>query len=262
MRELHKHCSTDTMGPFTLQPEMHSAWLSLGWAPVAAFTATVLDQTNRRSLTPSSQIHHLSAVRPDHCSVFQTADDIQWNVSCTPSYFINELNAACIQVLDDLLWKDEKGQLSIRRTLKLFQRQHWGNFWETGWGAYGLFRALRYQIEPTWTASIPGRSSANVPSRTQPGHFCQYKWPQYYTQKVKVWLLPEVDTALLTTLHTKHQLKTGVNLKTGMNQQEPKPSGNKNARRQLAPTSMLPRQRSAAFRASSSSFSFRPRWRL
>ena len=36
------------------------------------------------------------------------------------------------EALDDLLWKDERGPSSVRRTLELFQRQRWGNFWETG----------------------------------------------------------------------------------------------------------------------------------
>ena len=38
----------------------------------------------------------------------------------------------------------------IRRTLELFQRQCWGNFWETGWSVYGLFRAPRYHPELNW----------------------------------------------------------------------------------------------------------------
>ena len=42
-------------------------------------------------------------------------------------------------------WKDERG-----RTLEPFQRQRWGNFWETGWSAYGLFRAHRYHLELNW----------------------------------------------------------------------------------------------------------------
>ena len=37
------------------------------------------------------------------------------------------------------------------RAFELFQRQRWGNFWGTGWGAYGLFRAHRYRIELNWT---------------------------------------------------------------------------------------------------------------
>ena len=37
---------------------------------------------------------------------------------------------------------------SVRQTLEPFQRQRWGNFWETGWKAYGLFRARRYHLEP------------------------------------------------------------------------------------------------------------------
>ena len=51
------------------------------------------------------------------------------------------------EVLDNLPWKDETGPSSIRWTLELFQRQRWGNFWETGWSAYGLFRAHRYYLE-------------------------------------------------------------------------------------------------------------------
>ena len=60
------------------------------------------------------------------------------------------------EALDDLPWKDERGPSSIRQTLELFQRQRWGNFWETGWSAYGLFRAYVYHLElnlnePNWT---------------------------------------------------------------------------------------------------------------
>ena len=36
---------------------------------------------------------------------------------------------------------------TYRRTLEPFQRQRWGNFWETGRNAYGLFRAHRYHLE-------------------------------------------------------------------------------------------------------------------
>ena len=46
---------------------------------------------------------------------------------------------------------DERGPSSIRRTLEPFQRQRWGNFWEMGWSAYGLFRAHRYHLELNWT---------------------------------------------------------------------------------------------------------------
>ena len=55
------------------------------------------------------------------------------------------------EVLDDLPWKDERGPSSVRRTVEPFQRQRWGNFWETGWSAYGLFRAHRYHLELIWT---------------------------------------------------------------------------------------------------------------
>ena len=55
------------------------------------------------------------------------------------------------EALDDLLRKDERGTSSIRRTLKPFQRQRWGNFWEMGWSEYGFFRALTYHLELNWT---------------------------------------------------------------------------------------------------------------
>ena len=51
------------------------------------------------------------------------------------------------EALDDLPWKDETGPSSIRWILEPFQRQHWGNLWETGWSAYGLFQAHRYHLE-------------------------------------------------------------------------------------------------------------------
>ena len=54
------------------------------------------------------------------------------------------------EALDDLLWKDERGPSSIRRTLEPFQRQCWGTFWETGRSAYGFFRAHRYHLEQNW----------------------------------------------------------------------------------------------------------------
>ena len=34
--------------------------------------------------------------------------------------------------------------------LELFQRQHWGNTWETGWIEYGLSRAHIYHLELNW----------------------------------------------------------------------------------------------------------------
>ena len=55
------------------------------------------------------------------------------------------------EVLDDPPRKDERGPSSIRWTLKPFQRQHWGNFWEMGWSAHKLFRVHKYHIELSWT---------------------------------------------------------------------------------------------------------------
>ena len=48
-------------------------------------------------------------------------------------------------------WKDKRGPSSIRWTSKPFQRQRWGNFWETGWSTHGHFRVHRYHPEPNWT---------------------------------------------------------------------------------------------------------------
>ena len=42
-------------------------------------------------------------------------------------------------MLDNLLWKDERGPSSIRWTLQPFQRQRWRNFWEMEWSAYVFF---------------------------------------------------------------------------------------------------------------------------
>ena len=54
------------------------------------------------------------------------------------------------EVLDNLPWKGERGLSSVRRTLEPFQRQRWGNFWETGWSAHGLFWVHRYHLELNW----------------------------------------------------------------------------------------------------------------
>ena len=48
------------------------------------------------------------------------------------------------KVLDDLFETMREGHCQI---LELFQRQHWRNFWETGWSAYGLFWEHRYPLE-------------------------------------------------------------------------------------------------------------------
>ena len=53
------------------------------------------------------------------------------------------------EALDNLPWKDERGPSSIRQTLEMFQRWHWGNFWEMdSWsGLCGLFQVHRYHLE-------------------------------------------------------------------------------------------------------------------
>ena len=65
------------------------------------------------------------------------------------------------EALDDLPWKDERGPSSIRRTLEPFQRQRWGNFWEMGWSAYGLFQAHIYHLELNWTELLSTVSLKN-----------------------------------------------------------------------------------------------------
>ena len=66
------------------------------------------------------------------------------------------------EALDDLHWKDEREPSSIRRTLGPFERQCWWNLWETGWSAYGLFRAHRYHLEMDWTKLVSELSTLCV----------------------------------------------------------------------------------------------------
>ena len=49
------------------------------------------------------------------------------------------------------LKRTREGHRQWDKTLEPFQRQCWGNFWETGWSTYGLFRAHRYHPERNWT---------------------------------------------------------------------------------------------------------------
>ena len=39
---------------------------------------------------------------------------------------------------------------------------HWGNFWETGWSAYGLFQTRRYHLELNWTDVWSSSGGASV----------------------------------------------------------------------------------------------------
>ena len=57
-------------------------------------------------------------------------------------------------------------QASIGRTLEPFQRQRWGNVWQTAWSAYGLFRAHRYHLELNWTESTARVRQAPSPQST------------------------------------------------------------------------------------------------
>ena len=51
------------------------------------------------------------------------------------------------------VWKDNGRPSSVRQTLEPFQRWHWGNFWEMGWKAYGLFQAHKHQLELNWNVN-------------------------------------------------------------------------------------------------------------
>ena len=60
-----------------------------------------------------------------------------------------------METFDDPPWQDDKGTSSVRPALELFQIQHWKkkrkNSQETGWSAYELSWAPRYNIELNWT---------------------------------------------------------------------------------------------------------------
>ena len=43
------------------------------------------------------------------------------------------------------------GSILFQHRNRFSQRQRWGNFWETCWSAYRLFRAYRYHFELNWT---------------------------------------------------------------------------------------------------------------
>ena len=105
------------------------------------------------------------------------------------------------EALHRLPWKDERGPSSIRRTLEPFQRQLWGNFWETVWSAYGLYRAHRYHLELNWT--MRKRYQGKGPSCLYSGMFQSRRFRPVWgasTGKVKRGLgLSHSSLWLLTT---------------------------------------------------------------
>ena len=123
---------------------------------VSVSTSTLEDMPEWRETT--EQIDWL-AKQPSQVACF--SEDLKcweaWDITCGPK--ANDITpstgwrreAGKEEVLNDLPWKDERGPSSIRRTFELFQRQRCGNFWETGWSPYGLFRAHRYHLELNWT---------------------------------------------------------------------------------------------------------------
>ena len=55
--------------------------------------------------------------------------------------------------------KGKKQPSSVRRSFELFQRQCWGNFRETGWGAYGLSERTDIILNRTELAKYGVRQS-------------------------------------------------------------------------------------------------------
>ena len=93
------------------------------------------------------------------------------------------------EALDDLPWQDERGPSSIRLTFEPFQRQRCGNFWETGWSAYGLFRAHRYHLELNWTENILSKFSLHRWSDlTKRINFCLTFFSFLFSTPVDVFL--------------------------------------------------------------------------
>ena len=79
-----------------------------------------------------------------HCTCRHKAKDITSSIARRREAWKEE-------ALDGHSWKDETGLRSVRRTLEIFQRQRWGNVWETGWSVYVLFRMHMYYLEMSWT---------------------------------------------------------------------------------------------------------------
>ena len=85
-----------------------------------------------------------------HWSVFWSVMPV-WSI-CRSDHLSGQFCLSDPEALDDLPWKYETRPSSIdSRTLEAFQRQRWGNFWETGWSAYGLFWEHRYHLELSWS---------------------------------------------------------------------------------------------------------------
>ena len=92
-----------------------------------------------------------------------------WNVSMVDIHIRKLLWVYCpghTGVKGRLRWSSLKGWelLSIRWSLKLFQRWHWENFWEMGWSEHGLFWAHRYHLwtELNWAISSKRKQDKTV----------------------------------------------------------------------------------------------------
>ena len=67
-----------------------------------------------------------------------------WDTTCSQGYHtINRLQETGAVLLYGLPWKEENGPSSNRTYI--------GNFWETGWSAYGFFRVPRDHFQLIWT---------------------------------------------------------------------------------------------------------------
>ena len=76
-----------------------------------------------------------------------------WDTSSQGHHTTDHLGEKVLkeEALDNLPWKDERGLSSIRQTLELFQRQHWGNFWKMGWREKWAFSSTWI---PSWNELI------------------------------------------------------------------------------------------------------------
>ena len=117
-------------------------------------TWTALDMQEWREMTEQTDRR---AKQPSQVASF--SEDLKcweaWDTTCghkakdiTPS-IVWRREARKEEALDDLLWKDERGPSSIRRTLEPFQRQRWRNAWETAGAHMGFSERINSILN--WT---------------------------------------------------------------------------------------------------------------
>ena len=130
-------------------------WLSSGdplWSTGQEKPVTATTTIFKLPVTLLCLLHHL----PYSILLVTLTDSVHltWEMICI--YYKNsffEIEAWKEEALDNLPWKAPRGP-STRRTLEPFQRHRWGNFWETGWSACGLFQEHRYHLELNWNMHL------------------------------------------------------------------------------------------------------------